>query len=461
MQAKTQKHSVQNDSIWPQGNEQARVVENKPANVPHFLCRAQRDTSSQPASKTAGEERRASVQTDYWMADTTARSEQPAQDNQPRQDVAPKNFAPLSPHLHKMMTTRRTEMPTRHQPPSWVQETFQEHNAQERQRVYKGFAIAACLLLVSGVGLTVTAWEFRNSNAAAPITWNNSLAAMLPTFNTTSEPLRKLPVIGIPSTSDANSATGVKVAETTATGATASGQVRVLTKIGSVKLTVENTNGSAQAPIALPVRAEAGKNDPPIAVVLTGLPAQAKLSAGSRQADASWLVQPADLANLQLTVREVPASPLKVTVAAIETETGELAAPMQEMTIKVDPKSLLIQPAALPVTNSQNFSGAATSSKTNYSASHAAVAMRTRGDETLALGDVAGARGFYKKALKMGDVASAARIGRTYDPIVYQAVGVHGLKPDPKMAERWYKHAISEGDTGAREDLNRLAQQVR
>ena len=107
------------------------------------------------------------------------------------------------------------------------------------------------------------------------------------------------------------------------------------------------------------------------------------------------------------------------------------------------------------------FSGAATSSKTNYSASHAAVAMRTRGDETLALGDVAGARGFYKKALKMGDVASAARIGRTYDPIVYQAVGVHGLKPDPKMAERWYKHAISEGDTGAREVLNRLAQQVR
>ena len=53
--------------------------------------------------------------------------------------------------------------------------------------------------------------------------------------------------------------------------------------------------------------------------MLTGLPAQATLSAGSKQADASWLVQPADLADLQLTVPEVPAAPLKVTVAAIET----------------------------------------------------------------------------------------------------------------------------------------------
>ena len=128
--------------------------------------------------------------------------------------------------------------------------------------------------------------------------------------------------------------------------------------------------------------------------------------------------------------------------------------------IKVDPAPVIIEPAALPVTNSQNFSSEAAARKSNYTAGKQAVAMRTRGDETLALGDVAGAREFYKKALKMGDVASAARIGRTYDPVVYQAVGVHGLRPDPLIAERWYKHAISEGDTSAREELNRLTQRV-
>ncbi|NNE21344.1 MAG: hypothetical protein HKN11_01925 [Rhizobiales bacterium] len=450
MQAKTQRRPVHDDSIWPEENDQARVVENKPANVPHFLCRAQRATADEPNRKAPARPNRAATREETRLAGYALLTEQPAAAKRPPRDQAPKNFTPVSPHLHQMMMDRRAEIPTRHEPPSWVQETFQEHNAAERQRVYKGVAIAICLVLVSGIGLTVMAMEFKGTQNTLPATWNSSLAAMLPAFNTQSEAPKEIPVMVIPSPDTTGKAAAPKTV----------GQARVSAKISSVKLTVEDANGSAQAPIALPVTAEAGDSQPPIAVQLTGLPAQATLSAGSRQADASWLVQSDELSGLQLTVPQALANPLKVTVAAIETETGELAAPMQEMTIKVDPKAVVIEPAALPATNSQNYSGEAASSKTNYSAGDAAVAMRTRGDETLALGDVAGARGFYKKALKMGDIASAARIGRTYDPVVFQAVGVHGLKPDPKMAERWYKHAISEGDASAREDLKRLVQQV-
>ncbi|MDH3740058.1 MAG: hypothetical protein OER56_00545 [Hyphomicrobiales bacterium] len=450
MQAKTQRRPVQDDSIWPQEDDQARVVENKPANVPHFLCRAQQAPADEPNRRAPARPSRAATREETRMAGYALLAEQPAVANRPQSNQAPKNFTPVSPHLHQMMMNRRAEIPTRHEPPSWVQETFQEHNAAERQRVYKGVAIAACLVLASGIGLTVTAMEFKGTQNSLPATLNSSLAAILPTFNKQSEPPKKIPVMVIPSPAKPEKVAAPKAA----------GKVRVLTKIGSVKLTVEDTNGSAQAPIALPVTAEAGDSQPPIAVKLTGLPAQATLSAGSKQADASWLVQSNELAGLQLTVPQAPDVPLKVTVAAIETETGELAAPMQEMTIKVDPKAVIIEPAALPATNSQNYSGEAAASKTNFSASDAAIAMRSRGDETLALGDVAGARGFYKMALKMGDIASAARIGRTYDPVVYQAVGVRGLKPDPKMAERWYKHAISEGDASAREDLMRMVQQA-
>ena len=173
------------------------------------------------------------------------------------------------------------------------------------------------------------------------------------------------------------------------------------TKIGSVKLTVLDAQGAAQTPIRLEVTAESGNSEPPIAVRLTGLPAMAKLSAGSRQNDLAWIVKPAELTDLDLTLLETPAAPLKVTVAAIETETGDLAAPMQEMTIKVGAPEIRIEPAALPVTNSKNFSSDATSGNT-VATGEAAAAMRARGDETLALGDVTGARGFYKKAMKMG-----------------------------------------------------------
>ena len=58
----------------------------------------------------------------------------------------------------------------------------------------------------------------------------------------------------------------------------------------------------------------------------------------------------------------------------------------------------------------------------------------------------------------MGDAASAGRIGRTYDPVTYQVVGVHGIKPDAKMAEQWYRSAIASGYAEAQDDLDRLTQ---
>ncbi len=143
-------------------------------------------------------------------------------------------------------------------------------------------------------------------------------------------------------------------------------------------------------------------------------------------------------------------SPIALPLAA------ELVAVEQHIALPADPQTVVIEPAAKPAINSRNYSGEATVAKQNRPGD-GALAMRARGDETLGLGDVVGARGFFRKALQLGDPAAAGRIGRTYDPVIYQVVGVHGLTADARMAERWYRYAIAAGDADARTNLDRLA----
>ncbi|MGI9465295.1 MAG: hypothetical protein ACR2OM_15240 [Aestuariivirgaceae bacterium] len=368
-------------------------------------------------------------------------------------------FRPTAPHLFKILTGRG-DHGSRHRPPAWAQDYYGNDN----RRVMRNMAIAGCLVLAGGLGLGVAMLSFKGKNADFEATWVGKVATLWPASDdqnveTEKAAATKNSVTPAPDNSAPDNP-NVKVIETVPVP-----DVVRPSKIPSVKLSVGDVRGAAQSPIPLALAADGGKTEQPIALRLTGLPLDASLSAGSKLEDDAWLVGPAELEGLHLTVPARPKGPLKIMVAAIEANTGKLAAPMQEMTVKVDAPSVVVEPAAKPVTNSQNFSGsvkvakpAGASAKVAKSAgaSEAALAMRTRGDETLALGDVVGARGFYQKALQMGDKVSAGRIGRTYDPIIYQVVGVQGLKPDPKMAERWYRHAIVAGDIDARTDLDRL-----
>lgn len=123
--------------------------------------------------------------------------------------------------------------------------------------------------------------------------------------------------------------------------------------------------------------------------------------------------------------------------------------------VQITPQRLIIEPAARQVTTSRNFA-TAPSGQQPLPASETALLMRQRGDDVLVQGDVAGARAFFRKALQLGDITSAGRIGRTYDPAVFAEIGVRGMRPNPRLAERWYQHAIKAGDTATRSDLERL-----
>jgi len=83
-----------------------------------------------------------------------------------------------------------------------------------------------------------------------------------------------------------------------------------------------------------------------------------------------------------------------------------------------------------------------------------------RGDQLLLLGDIVSARQLYQHAFQQGNPRAAARIGTTYDPRIFAQLGVHGLKPDSKMALEWYTKAVNAGDESARQTAQTLSVQI-
>lgn len=80
----------------------------------------------------------------------------------------------------------------------------------------------------------------------------------------------------------------------------------------------------------------------------------------------------------------------------------------------------------------------------------AATALMKRGEQSLALGDVAAARLSFQRAAEAGNPQAATATGKTYDP-AFLSVG-----SDLAQASKWYRRAISLGDPEAADLLKRL-----
>jgi len=81
--------------------------------------------------------------------------------------------------------------------------------------------------------------------------------------------------------------------------------------------------------------------------------------------------------------------------------------------------------------------------------SPAATALLTRGDELIAIGDVATARIVYERAAGLKSGRGATSTGRTYDPRFLRQIGAVGVVPDPEAAASWYRKGAAMGDETA------------
>jgi hypothetical protein len=86
--------------------------------------------------------------------------------------------------------------------------------------------------------------------------------------------------------------------------------------------------------------------------------------------------------------------------------------------------------------------------------------LLARGDQFLALGDVASAGLFYRLAATKGSAKGATALGSTYDPIYLERIGIVGTRPSAAEAIKWYRRAIDMGDRTAAERLGELVNRL-
>jgi len=84
-----------------------------------------------------------------------------------------------------------------------------------------------------------------------------------------------------------------------------------------------------------------------------------------------------------------------------------------------------------------------------------------RGQEALAVNDIAAARLLFERAADMGSAAAATAAGKTHDIAFLLEAGTRGIAADRAAAATWYRRAAAQGDAEAKDRLARLEGDVR
>ena len=82
--------------------------------------------------------------------------------------------------------------------------------------------------------------------------------------------------------------------------------------------------------------------------------------------------------------------------------------------------------------------------------------LLARGDEMLALGDIAAARLLYERAAMLGSARAATALGQTYDPAFLVSIHASGVTANRTAAAAWYRKGAALGDTDSATRLARL-----
>jgi TPR repeat protein len=80
-----------------------------------------------------------------------------------------------------------------------------------------------------------------------------------------------------------------------------------------------------------------------------------------------------------------------------------------------------------------------------------------RGQELVAIGDLASARVVLRRAAEAHDARAALALAGTYDPLVLEKLAVYGLRADISLARSWYETAKEFGSAEAPRRLEMLA----
>jgi NitT/TauT family transport system substrate-binding protein len=179
---------------------------------------------------------------------------------------------------------------------------------------------------------------------------------------------------------------------------------------------------------------------PNTAVVISGLSAGSALSAGTQLGPNTWRLSAEELD------RAVVTPPRGFTGAMDLTLELRLA----DNTV-ADRKSLALE------WMDRGVLAPAKSEPPQHDASEIAAMMKS-GAESMATGDVSGARLMYQRLAKEGEASAALALAESYDPPVLRKSNItRAITPDVALAQSWYEKAKALGSPVAAERLEALA----
>ncbi len=240
--------------------------------------------------------------------------------------------------------------------------------------------------------------------------------------------------------------------------------------VRTAKLSVKDIAGAVNAPIALGITAQAADEENPVALRITGLPAEAYLTKGAKIAEGEWMLKAEDMAQAELIVPHTTTPEIALEVSALEANTGLPAAPSQDMNVTLDMKAVPVPGVPQPKVDDVRILPANAQADQGFNKQDVPLAVPlpieslnpevrgliTKGDTLLATGDVLAARQFYLKAFKLDAPEAAYGMGQTFDPSVYLKHKIKGLVADPQMAAEWYGKAAAAGYENASAALMQL-----
>lgn len=285
------------------------------------------------------------------------------------------------------------------------------------------------------------------------------------------------------------------------------------------KLTVTDAQGSSLEPIPLSLAVAPASPDQKLRIRISGLPEGARLSGGTDLSNGEWLLQQNELEDLSMNLAPGFSGQITLMAEVIDDATHIQAAPSQTVAVNVVPDQLSVEPAAAPAESApQSFAeqddlptpqetltvpqpdgptqitpsaspfaelrvatpnegetpdapqvaALEPATQTDAQVDEAPAETTTnaalleentliaKGNEFMTNGDIIAARLFYERALKNGDPRAATALGKSYDPVMFEQLRVHGVAPDPNQAAEWYRKGAEGGDSVASEYLQTL-----
>jgi len=192
-------------------------------------------------------------------------------------------------------------------------------------------------------------------------------------------------------------------------------------------------------------------------LLIRGLPAEAKLSAGRDSGAGAWMVKGEQVPSLTLTLGDTAAGDYPIEVYALASGDGLQA--RRHFVLRVEPP---VRAYAAANAGKDWTSGLLGMMPSAHAAEPAATPadsamMHGRAQELLDIGDIAGARLLLIHLAERGDGDAAYELARTFDREVLAKLGARGLDGDPAQARGWYQLASQDGNAQATERLQILA----